>query len=224
MGSINLKLGTILSKVASLLSLGKVVYRSVNGLDNQVSIAASARLRNCKIIIMGHNNKVEIAPSVLLNKTLILIRGNKNLIKISEGVIVAREGEFWVEDDECKITVGKSSTFEQIHLAATESGSVIEIGDDCMFAYDIDVRTGDSHSIINSQSGQRINYAQNIEIGNHVWIASHVSILKGVKICDNSVVATRSVLTRPFNKKGILIGGIPARELKEDITWDRKRI
>lgn len=93
-----------------------------------------------------------------------------------------------------------------------------------MFAYDIDLRTGDSHSIIDSATMKRINYAKNIEIEDHVWIASHVSILKGVKILRNSVIATRSVVTKSFNKEGVIIGGAPAKILKENVTWSRKRI
>nr|HQE12748.1 hypothetical protein [Flavipsychrobacter sp.] len=61
-------------------------------------------------------------------------------------------------------------------------------------------------------------------IGNHIWIASHVSILKGVHIADNTVVATRAVVTKSFIEKNILIGGMPAKKLKENINWDRQRI
>lgn len=93
-----------------------------------------------------------------------------------------------------------------------------------MFAYDIDLRTGDSHSIIDSKTNERINFAQSITIGNHVWVASHVSILKGVHIPDNSVVATRAVVTKSFNECNILIAGIPAQKVREDIDWKRQRI
>src|SRR5450759_1692287 len=93
-----------------------------------------------------------------------------------------------------------------------------------MFAYDIDLRTGDSHSILDSTTMKRTNYARNVEIADHVWVASHVSILKGVKLLKNTVVATRSVVTKSFEKEGILIGGTPVKVLKEGITWDRKRI
>jgi len=109
-------------------------------------------------------------------------------------------------------------------LAATEPNSSIEIGKECMFAYDIDVRTGDSHSILDATTKERLNYAQNISIADNVWIAAHVSILKGVTIAQNSVVATRSVVTKPFKDTSVLIGGVPAKVLKENIIWDKKRI
>ena len=130
----------------------------------------------------------------------------------------------WIEDNDCEIRIGTRTTFEDVHFSVTEPKSKIIIGEDCMFAYDIDLRTGDSHSIIDSTTMKRINYAKNVEIDNHVWVASHVSILKGVKISPNSVVATRSTVTKIFDKSGVLIGGTPAKVLKENITWDRTTI
>jgi acetyltransferase-like isoleucine patch superfamily enzyme len=97
------------------------------------------------------------------------------------------------------------------------------IGHDCMFAYDIDVRTGDSHSIIETSSQARVNYAENVTIGNHVWIAAHCSILKGIVISDDSIVATGSIVTKAFFRHGTIIAGNPARVIKEGITWSRKR-
>jgi acetyltransferase-like isoleucine patch superfamily enzyme len=93
-----------------------------------------------------------------------------------------------------------------------------------MFAYDIDVRTGDSHSIISQETGERINYAQDVCIGDHVWIAAHTILLKGSAIPDNSIVATGSVVTRPFETRGIILGGNPAKTIKDGITWSRQRI
>ena len=141
-----------------------------------------------------------------------------NLVRFNKG------GSIWIEDYNCEAIIGDNTTFEDSHIAVTEPNSKIQIGNDCMFANDIDIRTGDSHSIIDSLTNERINYAQNINIGNHIWIASHVSILKGVHIADNTVVATRAVVTKSFIEKNILIGGMPAKKLKENINWDRQRI
>jgi acetyltransferase-like isoleucine patch superfamily enzyme len=93
-----------------------------------------------------------------------------------------------------------------------------------LFAYDIDIRTGDSHSIIDTITNERVNHARDVIIGNHVWVAAHVSILKGSYISDNSVIATRALVTKRFEVPNILIGGIPARKIKSNINWDRKRI
>ena len=140
-----------------------------------------------------------------------------------KNVEFVRGGLIWVEDFNCEALIGENTTFEDIHIAVTEPESEIHIGRDCMFAYGIDVRTGDSHSIINTNTKKRTNYAQDINIGNHVWVAAHVSILKGVHIADNCVIATRSVVTNKFEDENILIAGMPAKKIKENIRWERKR-
>ena len=203
----------------------KVSYkRVINGRGNSLKIDGSALFIKCKFDIVGDNNEIIIEKSTLFNNVTFYIRGNNNIIWISKHVSFNHRGSLWIEDENCEIKIGERTTFEDVHIAVTEPKSKITIGEDCMFAKDIDLRTGDSHSIIDSTTMKRINYAKNIEIDNHVWVASHVSILKGVRILKNSVVATRSVVTKSFDKEGILIGGIPVKVLKERITWDRKRI
>ena len=93
-----------------------------------------------------------------------------------------------------------------------------------MFAQDIDVRTGDSHSIIDTDTNIRINGAKNVVIGNHVWVASHCIILKGNIVPDNCVIATGSIITKSFKNRGVIIAGNPGKIVKENINWDRKRI
>lgn len=196
----------------------------LKGANNVFDIDKSAILCNCTFDIAGNNNKIEISESSILNNVSFYIRGDNNKIRLGRKVRFNRGGSIWIEDVNCEAIIGENTTFEDSHIAVTEPNSKITIGTDCMFAYDIDIRTGDSHSIIDSITNERINYAQNINIGNHVWIASHVSILKGVHISDNSVVATRAVVTKSFVENNILIGGMPAKKLKENINWDRQRI
>ena len=107
-------------------------------------------------------------------------------------------------------------------LVATEPGSAIEIGTDCMFSYDIDVRTGDSHSIIDPDTGLRINHARNVTIGDRVWIAAHVSVLKGGSIGAGSVVGTRSVVTHEIPPRS-LAAGSPAAVIHTPVRWTRGR-
>lgn len=187
-------------------------------------INGNATLAGCKFDIVGNDNRVVIEDFVFLKNVIIYIRGNDNRILISNKVKFRRGGEIWIEDDNCEVTIGERSTFEEAHIAVTEPNSKVVIGKDCMFAYGIDVRTGDSHSIVDKTSGARINYAANINIGDHVWVAAHVSILKGSEISANSVVATRSVVTKQFPLKNVILAGIPARVIKENVDWTRERI
>lgn len=200
------------------------VTRSISGRGNRVAIHRSAFCVNCFIDVVGNNNTIIIHEAVRLHNLRFFIRGNNNRIEVGNRVRVNRDGELWMEDDGGQLLIGEQTTIEAAHIAVTEPGSRIEIGRDCLFAYNIDIRTGDSHSILDTRINERINYARDVFIGDHVWIAAHCSILKGVRLGRNSVVATRSVVTKAFDKEGIIVGGNPARVLKENITWQRERI
>ena len=203
---------------------GKGYKKKIKGGENQLIFDKSSFFNNCSIHIIGYNNKVNIASGTIFNNVKIYIKGSNNTVNIASKVQFNHGGDIWVEDEDCILEIGEKTTFENAHLAVTEPNSKLTIGVDCMFANYIDVRTGDSHSILDNTTGKRLNPAKNVSIGNHVWIAAHVSILKGSSIADNSVIATRSVVTKEFNQKNILLAGTPAKKIKEDINWDRARL
>lgn len=199
------------------------IKRKISGNNNTIMYGNSI-LSSVLFDITGNENTIEIMDDCILNNVVFYIRGNGHKVLIKPGCLFNRGGNIWFEDYSCSLLIGENSTFENVHLALTEPNSKITIGQDCMFAYDIDVRTGDSHSILSKESNERINYAEDISIGNHVWCAAHCVLLKGCIIPDDSVVATGSVVTSKYTSKGIIIGGNPAKLIKHGITWSRERI
>jgi len=197
--------------------------RNINGTKNAI-FYKNAILSSVLFDISGNENTIEILDDCILKNVVFYIRGNGHRILIKSGCRFNRGGSIWFEDNDCSLSIGENSTFEDVHLAITEPNSKMTIGRDCMFAYDIDVRTGDSHSIISIDSNERINYAEDISIGDHVWVAAHCTLLKGSTIPDDSVVATGSVVTKQYTSKGIIIAGNPAKKVKNGITWSRERI
>lgn len=151
------------------------------------------------------------------------INGDNNKILIQKGVRY-NKGSLWFEDSYGTILISENTSIESAHLAVTGIGKKIEIGKDCMFSSDIEIRTGDSHSIINNITGQRINIEKDVIIGNHVWIGSNVSVLKGSIIGNNSIVGTRSLVSGEFTESNVILAGVPARIVKSQINWNRERI
>ena len=151
---------------------------SLRGRRNKICFNESI-VGKCKVKIAGNNNSVVFGKGSAVRNVEIYITGNNSLINLGDYCLV-KSGSWWVEGSNCKITIGDRTTIESAHIACTEDTSEISIGDGCMFASDIDIRTGDSHSIINLADSKRINTARNVEIKDHVWIAAHVVILKGV--------------------------------------------
>ncbi len=198
--------------------------KQIKGKNNLLQFSSSSLFINCTIFIKGNDNEIVIKDSTFFKNVVFHIEGNHNRIVIEKGVHFNNAGSMWMEDDHCEISIGEDTLIEDASLAVTEPHSKVIIGNDCLFAYDIDIRTGDSHSVIDTNTNKRVNYAKNISIGNHVWIASHVSILKGGNIPSNSIVATRALVTKPFSQENVLIGGSPASVLKQNVNWKHERI
>ncbi len=215
----------VIGSLMRRIHIGKLfnnVRRRIRGSGNTIT-SKSAILSNVTFDIDGNNNTIEIKEGCVLSNLTFYIRGDNHTLLIMSHCTY-QKGLIWFEDENCSLVIGERSTFADVHLALTEPGSKIYIGQDCMFSTDIDVRTGDSHSIISRETGARINYAQNVFIGDHVWIAAHSVLLKGTKIAQDSIVASGSVVTRKFETPGIIIGGNPSIQIREGITWSRERI
>lgn len=184
--------------------------------------AKGALLFNVRLDVVGNHNQISVGTGTRLSNLVVRVRGDHHQITIGKNCNY-QAGEIWIEDHHTILKIGANTSIVKAHLAVTEPESKIEIGPGCMFAHDIELRCGDSHSIIDLESGERINYAENICLGKHVWVTAGVTILKGVEIGDNCVVASQALVTKSF-PANCLIGGMPAKILRENISWRRKRI
>lgn len=137
--------------------------------------------------------------------------------------MILKNVTFVTEDDNNEISIDEhTSIMGKTELAAIESTS-IKIGKDCLFSQMIYFRTGDSHSIID-MDGNRINQSKNIIVGDHVWLGQQVVLLKGAEIPANSIVGYRSIVTKKLMSENTAYAGSPAKEVKNNVTWDSKRI
>lgn len=91
----------------------------------------------------------------------------------------------------------------------------ITIGDNTWLGDHVIIRDNDNHLIL----GNRKPSASPIRIGNNVWFGINVTVLKGVTVGDGAVVAANSLVIRDV-PPGALVGGSPARILKENIKWE----
>ena len=97
------------------------------------------------------------------------------------------------------------------------SDKEINIGDDCLFGWDIDVNTTDGHFTY-SDGVENIKSAP-IWLNNHVWVCSNVRINKGATIANDSVVAMSSLVSNKLEQSNSLYGGIPAKLIKNRYQW-----
>lgn len=199
-----------------------IARKSIHG-EGNIFQAEHAILSGVELDIIGDRNRIIVAEGCVLNNVKFRLRGSDHLIEIGKNCRVSRASSFWLEDHHCEVRIGQNTTIVDVSISVAEPHSKALIGEECMFASDIDIRTSDAHSVIDTANGERINFAEDVTIGNHVWVASHTIILKGVSIGENSVVAAGAVVTNSC-RPGSILAGNPARVIKTGITWTRKRI
>jgi acetyltransferase-like isoleucine patch superfamily enzyme len=197
------------------------VRKTVRGQGN-VFQADGASLSGVHVDIIGDDNRIKIGSGSILTNVHFRLRGSGHQIEFGENCRVSRGAVLWFEDHDGVLQVGSGTSMVEVHVAVTEDSSV-RIGEDCMLANDIDIRTGDSHSVIDTQTGERLNFAGDVVIGRHVWIAPHTVVLKGVNIGENSIIATGAVVTKSC-EPGVIVGGNPARVIKTGVSWKRERV
>lgn len=198
-------------------------HSHIKGKNNRIILGPNF-YRNCTIRLNGDNNEIIFKESDYFIKNMrISIYGNNN--KISIGRNFATNGlRFSIEDNNNFIIIGNDCHGGGNSEFAAIEGTTISLGDDCMLSANISIRTGDSHSIIDNTTCQRLNKSKSVYIGDHVWIGNSVFIFKGAKISSYSVIAGASVVTGKTFPSNTIIGGNPAHVIKENINWLSQRI
>ena len=208
--------------IATVMLLRTIVKNNTFQVKKGNTVKIDGLMSGARICVNGQENSITVKNPKTNAGLRIFVNGNKNRVTIEENCVL-KNLDIWIEDDNNQIIIEKDTLIcGETKLSCIE-GSKIHIGEGSMFSSAIDVRTGDSHSILNKE-GRRINPSADVCIGKHVWIGYGVTLLKGVSVAENSILGTRAVVTKSFDEAGIVLVGNPARKVKENINWDYQRI
>lgn len=191
------------------------------GNGNCVHIQKGAKINRMRVVARGSECSVSVANKAFISNCQILIRGSGCTVIIGENCIIKGEVVIICEDNFSSVHIGSSSElYGPISIAAIE-GTRIWIGENCMIAPGCSIRSGDSHSIFSKNT--RINLALNIIINARCWLGERAIVLKGSIVPEGCVVGAATVVTRPFEEKNCILAGVPARVVRQQITWTKER-
>lgn len=185
-----------------------------------VSIGHKSHVKNT-FFNLGENSRISIGDYSRLTNVRFHIAGTRSSVVIGN-CCVLQNLELWIEDSNNKIVIGDNVYIGGAHLAVTGIDKQISIGTNCMLSDGIVIRTGDSHAIIDVNTNEKINHEVDVCIDDHVWIAQNATILKGSVIGKDSVVGTGAIVSGNYGSN-CLIAGVPAKVVKEGISWSNKR-
>ena len=170
----------------------------------------------------GNNSTVIIHTPINLQTSRIRI-GNNSIIEIKSSKYLIKNLFAHARQD-AQIHIGKNFSTNGCSLEKhDEPNFKINIGEDCMFSYGINVSVSDGHTIYDTNSLKALNPpTSDIKIGNHVWIGMHSCILKNSQIASNCIIGANSLVTKYFNEENVIITGTPAKIIKKNINWSRQ--
>jgi acetyltransferase-like isoleucine patch superfamily enzyme len=100
----------------------------------------------------------------------------------------------------------------------------VRIGEQCVVA-DRAMFIDFDHGIVEVERPTRLQgiYKRPVDVGSNVWVGYGACVLRGVRVGDNSVLGTSSVVTKDVPANAV-VGGIPARVLRirdapETLRW-----
>ncbi|GEO99947.1 acyltransferase [Methylobacterium haplocladii] len=183
---------------------------------NAVRVDADVMARtNGTVTFLGTGNVLEIGAGFIAHGLLATLGEGAQLHVGTD--CVAGQLEIHVPRGG-RIAIGQGSAFNGlVRLLAHETGR-ITIGRDCLFGADVDVTVSDMHSILDAETGVRLNPARDVTIGDRVWLGYRAFVGKGSEIGSGAVVGAQSVVTGVVAPQ-TLVAGQPARLLREGIAW-----
>jgi acetyltransferase-like isoleucine patch superfamily enzyme len=140
-----------------------------------------------------------------------------------------RFGRFcWIGDGtkirchEGEVAIGAKTVFGQ--ECTVSAYRQVRIGEQCVIA-DRAMFIDFDHGIVEVERPIRVQgiYMRPVEVGSNVWIGYGACFLRGVRVGDNSVIGTNSVVTRDVPANAV-VGGVPGRLLRmreapRELSW-----
>jgi acetyltransferase-like isoleucine patch superfamily enzyme len=154
--------------------------------------------------------------------------GKRLQLQIARGATV-RFGRFcWIGD----------GTKIRCHEGVVEIGPKTVMGQECTISAYKRVRIGEQcviadramfidfdHGVVEVERPIRVQgiYKRECVVGSNVWIGYGACFLRGVRVGDNSIIGTNSVVTRDVPANAV-VGGVPAklirmREEPKELSW-----
>lgn len=195
----------------------------IQGEKNSIKMGKLSDFHTSSIVIKGNNNSIIIGDYFNMANTSISVSGNNNRVIIgSKGYVTGLQ--LIIEDDNNLINIGDEIFVmgDTRIYCVQESKFTMEEG--CMLSDHIEIRTTDNHSIIDLNSGLRINYEEDIVLHKRVWVGTGVTILKGTEVAEGCIVGAASVLTKKYLTAHAIIAGNPGKVIRKNVDWKMSRI
>jgi acetyltransferase-like isoleucine patch superfamily enzyme len=157
-------------------------------------------------VFFGSGLELQIARRGRIDLGRFVWLGHGTKIRCHEGVV----------EIGAKTVLGQECTISAYHR--------VRIGEQCVIA-DRAMFIDFDHGVVEVERPIRSQgiYTREVEVGSNVWIGYGACVLRGVRVGDNAIVGTNSVVTKDVPANAV-VAGIPARIIRmrdapEHLRW-----
>jgi len=168
----------------------------------------------------AENCRIEIGDGVSFLNAKIRMTANNGLLRIGRQSAIKNSIRVGLDS---AVLIGERLSCTGGGKISAAEGTVVTIGDDCMFAVSFDIRSDHAHPIFDRETGLRVNESKSLSIGDHVWLGPHALIYPGAEVGEGCVIGARSLVTGPIPPHSIAVG-VPARVTRRNIVWDKAHL
>ena len=197
--------------------VNKILIRDDNGTLKRVFRAP----KGVRIKFGGENSTIILAKGKYYKKVTMLI-GNNSYVEIKKPHMWTLSNLFIEVNNTCSLNIEEGFNCVKGDILVCGNNNSIKIGKNCMFAKNFLIRTDDGHAIYDKDTLEPLNPPKDVIIGDRVWLGANTAILKGVTIENDTMVAADSLVTKSPEKSNVILAGVPAHIIKENICWDRR--
>ncbi|MCJ2140517.1 acyltransferase [Methylobacterium sp. E-066] len=192
--------------------------RLLNNGNNKIQIAQDFLDKSDgTITINGDGSHVLIGDGANAFERMSLTCGPSSTVHIGHGVRLASVQIYVCPHS--KLLIGHHSAFANEGQVFVHETKPITIGHNCLISEGVNFWVSDAHSIIDLDSGRRINPSRPIHVGHRVWLGRNVSVFKGAHIGDGAIIGAQSIVSGVIPGNTLAYGS-PARVVRENVSWD----
>jgi acetyltransferase-like isoleucine patch superfamily enzyme len=179
--------------------------------------------RGLKVILEDNDGFVRIEEPIKFRDTVIDLEGGSAVFTIKHTSCRIISAWFHVEYNS-QIHIGQechlnTSGLRMIANCSYGKPAKIIMGDNVLAGVNCLIRTSDGHTMINPETKEPLNPAEDVIIEDNVWITSNCTILKGSHISKGSIIGACSLVNKKFDEENVVIAGTPAKIIKHNVTW-----
>ena len=198
---------TLLNKIRKKLCYKRFKNNIIAYKPSMVYISSKSNLEIKKLAFNQQWDDIRICSNLITGQLYI---GENTNVKIDDVTFYSGS----------RLTINKGASFifksgYVNYESVIECFNRIEIGENVIISERVQIRDNNYHNMLHSE----YKISSPVKIENNVWIGLGAIILSGVTIGEGAVVAAGAVVTKDVPPHS-LVGGCPAKILKENINWE----